>query len=43
MRQAAARFRQRYRRCLLDVAAVRLGITCEARLLEELRELLANG
>ena len=42
LRQAAVRFRQRYRRCLLDVASERLGITCEARLAEELRELLGN-
>lgn len=42
MRQAATRFRQRYRRCLLDVAAQRLGITCEARLHEELRDLLGG-
>lgn len=40
LRQAAVRFRQRYRRLLLDVAGERLGITCEARLSEELRELL---
>ena len=42
LRQAAVRFRQRYRRLLLDVAGERLGITCEARLSEELRELLGN-
>jgi DNA-directed RNA polymerase specialized sigma24 family protein len=42
MRQAAVRFRQRYRRCLLDVAAKRLGTTCEARLHQELRDLLAG-
>lgn len=42
LRQAAVRFRQRYRRLLLDVAGERLGITCEARLAEELRELLGN-
>jgi RNA polymerase sigma-70 factor (ECF subfamily) len=42
MRQAAVRFRQRYRRCLLDVAATRLNITCEARLHEELRDLLGG-
>lgn len=42
MRQAATRFRQRYRRILIDVAARRLGITCEARLHEELREMLAG-
>jgi RNA polymerase sigma-70 factor (ECF subfamily) len=40
MRQAAVRFRQRYRHCLLDVAAKRLGITCEARLYQELHDLL---
>ncbi len=40
-RQATVRLRQRYRRALLDVAAVRLGITCEAQLEEELRALLA--
>jgi RNA polymerase sigma-70 factor (ECF subfamily) len=42
LRQAAVRFRQRYRRLLLDVAGERLGITCEAQLAEELRELLGN-
>jgi RNA polymerase sigma-70 factor (ECF subfamily) len=42
LRQAALRFRQRYRRLLLDVAAERLGITCEVRLGEELRELLGG-
>jgi RNA polymerase sigma-70 factor (ECF subfamily) len=42
MRQAAVRFRQRYRHCLMDVAAKRLGITCEARLHQELRDLLAG-
>jgi len=42
LRQAAVRFRQRYRRFLLDVAGERLGITCEARLAEELREWLGN-
>ena len=42
MRQAAVRFRQRYRHCLLDVAAKRLGITCEARLHQELRDLLGG-
>jgi RNA polymerase sigma-70 factor (ECF subfamily) len=42
MRQAATRFRQRYRRCLLDVAALRLGITCEAKLQQELRDLLSG-
>lgn len=42
MRQAALRFRQRYRRMLLDVAGERLGITSEARLAEELRELLGG-
>jgi RNA polymerase sigma-70 factor (ECF subfamily) len=42
VRQAATRFRQRYRRILLDVAARRLGITCEARLHEELREMLSG-
>ena len=42
LRQAALRFRQRYRRLLLEVAGERLGITCEARLAEELRELLGN-
>lgn len=41
-RQAALRFRQRYRSLLLEVASERLGITCEARLAEELRELLGN-
>lgn len=40
LRQAAVRFRQRYRRLLLDVAGERLGITCEAKLSDELRELL---
>jgi methylphosphotriester-DNA--protein-cysteine methyltransferase len=42
LRQAAVRFRQRYRRLLLDVAGERLGITCEAQLAEELRELLGG-
>lgn len=42
IRQAATRFRQRYRRILLDVAAKRLGITCEAQLHEELRDLLSG-
>ncbi|HSP44241.1 MAG TPA: hypothetical protein VLO11_15305, partial [Luteolibacter sp.] len=42
LRQAALRFRQRYRRLLLDVAGERLGITCHARLREELRELLGG-
>lgn len=42
IRQAAVRFRQRYRQCLLDVAAKRLGITCEARLHQELRDLLGG-
>jgi hypothetical protein len=42
MRQAAVSFRQRYRHCLMDVAAKRLGITCEARLHQELRDLLAG-
>ncbi len=40
LRQAAVRFRQRYRRLLLDVAGERLGITCRAQLAEELRGLL---
>lgn len=42
LRQAVVRFRQRYRRLLLDVAGERLGITCESRLGEELRELLGG-
>lgn len=42
LRQAAVRFRQRYRRLLLDVAGERLGITCEARLAEELRDLMGG-
>lgn len=42
LRQAASRFRQRYRRLLLEVAGERLGITSEARLGEELRELLGG-
>ena len=42
LRQAALRFRQRYRRLLLDVASERLGVTCDARLREELRELLGG-
>ena len=42
LRQAALRFRQRYRRLLLEVAGERLGITCDARLREELRELLGG-
>jgi len=40
LRQAAVRFRQRYRRILMDLASERLGITDEARLEAELRELL---
>ena len=40
LRQASVRLRQRYRRALLDLAATRLGITCEAALEEELRALL---
>ena len=42
LRQATLRFRQRYRRLLLDVAGERLGIHNEARLREELSELLGN-
>jgi RNA polymerase sigma-70 factor (ECF subfamily) len=42
LRQAAHRFRLRYRRLLLEVAAERLGITSEARLAEELREMLLD-
>jgi RNA polymerase sigma-70 factor (ECF subfamily) len=42
LRQSMVRFRQRYRRMLLDVAGERLGITCEARLAVELRELLGG-
>ena len=42
LRQAVVRFRQRYRRFLLDVAGERLGITSEVRLAEELRELLGG-
>jgi DNA-directed RNA polymerase specialized sigma24 family protein len=42
LRQASVRFRQRYRRLLLDVAGERLGIHCEARLAEELREWLGH-
>lgn len=42
LRQAASRFRQRYRRYLLDVAGERLGINCEVRLTTELRELLGG-
>ena len=40
LRQASVRLRQRYRRALLDLAATRLGIACEAALEEELRALL---
>ena len=42
VRQAATRFRQRYRRILLDVAASRLGIMCETQLHAELRDLLSR-
>jgi RNA polymerase sigma-70 factor (ECF subfamily) len=42
LRQASVRFRQAYRRFLLDVAGERLGITSEARLAEELREMLGT-
>ncbi|MCU0777087.1 MAG: hypothetical protein MUF86_05395 [Akkermansiaceae bacterium] len=42
LRQAAVRFRKRYRRMLLDVAGECLGINCEARLIVELRELLGG-
>jgi RNA polymerase sigma-70 factor (ECF subfamily) len=40
LRQAAVRLRARYRRALLDLAAMRLGITSEAQLEDELRTLL---
>ncbi len=40
LRQASVRLRQRYRRALLDLAAVRLGIASEAALEDELRALL---
>ena len=43
VRQASVRLRQRYRRALLDLAATRLGITCEAALEDELRTLLSSG
>ncbi|MGB6222885.1 MAG: sigma-70 family RNA polymerase sigma factor [Haloferula sp.] len=42
LRQASVRFRQRYRRTLLDLAGERLGITDEALLEEELRGLLGS-
>lgn len=42
LRQAAVRFRQRYRRILMDLAGERLGITDEARLEAELRDLLGS-
>ena len=42
LRQASVRLRQRYRRALLDLAAIRLGITCEAQLEDELRALLGG-
>ncbi len=42
LRQASVRLRARYRRALLDLAAMRLGITCEEQLQEELRALLAG-
>ena len=42
LRQASVRLRQRYRRALLDLAAARLGITCEAALEDELRTLVAG-
>lgn len=42
LRQASVRFRQRYRSFLLDIAGERLGIHCEAKLAEELREWLGN-
>jgi len=40
LRSAAARFRQRYRRILLELAAERLGITSEVALKAELHSLL---
>ena len=40
VRKASQRLRERYRKALLDVAAVRLGITTEEQLAEELRGLL---
>ena len=42
LRQSAVRLRQRYRRALLDLAAIRLGITCEAQLEDELHALLGG-
>jgi len=42
IRQTVVRMRQRYRRLLLETAGKRLGITCEARLAEELREMLSG-
>jgi RNA polymerase sigma-70 factor (ECF subfamily) len=42
VRQSAVRLRERYRRTLLELAAIRLGVTSEAQLDQELRELL-NG
>jgi RNA polymerase sigma-70 factor (ECF subfamily) len=42
LRQASVRLRQRYRRALLDLAAVRLGITSEAQLEDELLTLLGG-
>jgi DNA-directed RNA polymerase specialized sigma24 family protein len=40
LRQAAVRFRKRYRQFLIEVASERLGITSEARLLVELKRIL---
>ena len=42
IRQMVVRFRKRYRQHLLDVASERLGISSEAALTIELRELLGN-
>jgi RNA polymerase sigma-70 factor (ECF subfamily) len=42
LRQASVRFRQRYRRILLDLAGERLGISDEAKLEAELRDLLGS-
>jgi hypothetical protein len=42
VRQASVRLRERYRRALLELAALRLGITCEAQLFEEIRAMLGR-
>ncbi len=43
LRQASVRLRARYRRELLELAAIRLGVTSEAQLEDELRGLLSGA